>query len=80
MIREILVGCTALFTLHGCTEGECGEGTVRYGDTCVLVDPYDHTPPVLTVDPPQFTRQVGTVTVTSDKPATIFFTIDGSPV
>jgi hypothetical protein len=63
----------------GCNQGKCGAGTLRYGDECVLTDPFDKTPPNLTIDPPLYTRQVGTVTITSDKPATIYYTLDGSP-
>lgn len=62
----------------GCDSGKCGTGTIRYGDTCVLSDPFDKTPPVLTIDPPLYTRTVGTVHITSDKPATIYYTLDGN--
>lgn len=74
----LIVVVTAL--VSGCSEGKCGQGTVRYGDTCVLTDPFDKTPPNLTIDPPLYTRQVGTVTITTDKPAQIYWTIDGSEV
>ncbi len=62
----------------GCVSGECGEGTVRYGSTCVAVDPFDRTPPQVAVDPPLHTREVGIVRLTTDEPATIYYTIDGS--
>ena len=81
-----LMGHTALVvvsslvaTQAGCLKGTCETGTVRHGDTCVLVDPYDKTPPTLVVTPPRYTRAVGTVTLTSDKPAEIYYTIDGTP-
>jgi hypothetical protein len=63
----------------GCNQGKCGAGTLRYGDECVVADPFDKTPPNLSIDPPLYTRQVGTVTITSDEPATIYYTLDGSP-
>ncbi|MGE5185134.1 MAG: chitobiase/beta-hexosaminidase C-terminal domain-containing protein [Acidobacteriota bacterium] len=65
-------------TAPGCTQGKCGTGTLRYGDKCVLVDPFDKTPPNLSIDPPLYTRAVGTVHIQSDEPATIYYTIDGT--
>jgi hypothetical protein len=62
----------------GCNQGEC-VGTLRFGNTCVAVDPFDTTPPTVTVDPPLFTREVGTVRIQTDEPATIYYTIDGTP-
>lgn len=62
----------------GCVTGECGEGTVRYGDTCVAIDPFDKTPPEITIDPPLYTRQVGLVRLTANERATIYYTIDGT--
>ncbi len=58
--------------------GECGDGTVRYGNKCVAVDPFDKTPPTIAVDPPLYTRQVGIARLTANEPATIYYTIDGS--
>jgi hypothetical protein len=78
MLRGLLVGSTLLLLLNGCSGGECGDGTVRYGDTCVAVDPFDKTPPKLTVDPGLYTREVGTVRISADEPATIYYTIDGT--
>jgi len=63
----------------GCVSGECGEGTVRYGDSCVAIDPFDKTPPQIAIDPPLYTREVGIVRLTADEPATIYYTIDGTP-
>jgi hypothetical protein len=71
-------GALALALSSGCSSGKCGTGTVRYGDECLLADPFDKTPPVLTIDPPLYTRTVGTVHITSDKPATIYYTLDGN--
>jgi hypothetical protein len=62
----------------GCVSGDCGEGTVRYGSTCVAVDPFDKTPPQIALDPPLHTREVGIVRLTADEPATIYYTTDGS--
>lgn len=62
----------------GCVTGECGEGTVRYGDTCVAIDPFDKTPPQVAIDPPLYTREVGIVRLTANEPATIYYTIDGT--
>jgi len=75
----MLRGVISLFLLlvAACDDRVCGMGTVRYGDECVLVDPFDKEPPVITVDPPRYTRQVGIVRLTSNKPAKIYYTIDG---
>ncbi len=82
MVRGSLVVSSALLASvaasSGCTGGECGIGTVRYGDTCVAVDPFDRTPPSVAIDPPLYTRSVGIVRLTSDEPATIYYTIDGT--
>jgi len=81
MIRDLLVisTCIAVVALDvGCAGGECGIGTVRYGDTCLAVDPFDKTPPTIAIDPPRYTREVGTVRLTTDEPATIYYAIDGT--
>src|SRR5690349_11616081 len=62
----------------GCVTGECGDGTVRYGDTCVAIDPFDKTPPEITIDPPLYTRAVGLIRLTANERATIYYTIDGT--
>jgi len=63
----------------GCSNGtECGKGTFRDGHKCRPFDPNERTPPVVSVDPPQRTRFVDDVTLTTDEPATIYYTIDGS--
>jgi WD40 repeat protein len=77
-MRWVLIGCLVMGGSAGCTKGEC-VGVLRQGDKCVVVDPFDSSPPVLTVDPPLVTRFVGTVTLTSDEPATIYYTLDGQP-
>ena len=75
-----LVGAAALLALlgAGCSYRECGSGTVQDGNTCRAVDPDDKKPPQVTVDPPARTRTVGTVSLTSDEPATIYYTTDGT--
>lgn len=81
MIRDLLVISTCIVAVAfevGCTGGECGDGTVRYGNTCVAVDPFDKTSPTIAVDPPRYTREVGTVRLTSSEPATIYYAIDGT--
>ena len=62
----------------GCGSGECGLGTVRYGATCLAVDPFDTEAPRVAVDPPLHTRAVGLVRLVADEPAFIYYTIDGS--
>ena len=82
MLRGALVIATCGLIAHaniGCVSGECGEGTVRYGDRCVAIDPFDKTPPQVAIDPPLYTRQVGIVRLTASEPATIYYTIDGTP-
>jgi hypothetical protein len=79
MLRGVAALSFVVGLLPACDSGKCGSGTIRYGDTCVLADPFDKTPPVLTIDPPLYTRTVGTVHITSDKPATIYYTLDGNP-
>lgn len=81
MIRDLLVVSTCIVAGAlggGCTGGECGDGTVRYGDTCVAVDPFDKTPPQIVVDPDRYTRAVGTVRLTTNEPATIYYAVDGT--
>src|ERR1043165_3824840 len=78
MLRGLLVVSTLLLLLDGCTGGECGDGTVRDGDTGVAVDPFAKKPPKLTVGPGLYTRGVGTVRIAADEPATIYYTIDGT--
>nr|MBA2538548.1 chitobiase/beta-hexosaminidase C-terminal domain-containing protein [Deltaproteobacteria bacterium] len=56
--------------------GECLDGTVRFQDTCVPFDPFDKTPPIITVDPPVRTRFVGDIRLTSNEPAEIYVTTD----
>src|SRR5215831_20773817 len=79
MLRGACLVVAAAALASGCNQGKCGAGTLRYGDECVLADPFDKTPPNLSIDPPLYTRQVGTVTITSDEPATIYYTLDGTP-
>lgn len=65
----------------GCNGVECGEGTFPSGKDCVGFDPTDKTPAVTTVSPPGGrTRDAlpDIVTLTTDEPAKIFYTTDGS--
>ncbi len=64
----------------GCGGGDCLDGTIRHRDTCFPFDPFDKTPPRITVDPPVRTRSVGNITLVSDEPAEIFATLDDSPL
>ena len=61
------------------SSGECGPGTIRHIDTCLPYDPADTTAPLITVDPPVRTRQVGNVRLTTNEPATIYYSTDGNP-
>jgi hypothetical protein len=70
--------CALALVVSGCGGGECEPGTTRVGDTCYPYDPFDHTPPTVTVDPPLRTRAVGTVRLTASEPAIIYYTVDGS--
>lgn len=78
VVSTCVVIASAVLTA-ACGGGECSTGTVRYGNTCVAVDPFDSTAPKITIDPPLHTREVGVVRLTTDEPATIYYTIDGSP-
>lgn len=72
---------TGLASLGGCQKIECADGTFASGDTCVGFDPSDATAPVTTVTPPGGrSRQPipALVTLTTDEPARIFYTLDGS--
>ncbi len=77
----ILAIVTTLAATTGCGGVVCGEGTFDNGDNCSAFDPNDTTPPVVTLTPagkrsrdplPPF------VMITTDEPARIFFTVDGS--
>jgi hypothetical protein len=70
--------CALAVVVCGCGGGECEPGTTRVGDTCYPYDPFDHTPPTVTVDPPLRTRAVGTVRLTASEPAIIYYTTDAS--
>jgi hypothetical protein len=74
----LLVGLAAT---AGCNGVECGEGTFASGNDCVGYDPNDKTAPVTTVSPAGGrTRDPlpEVVTLTTDEPARIFYTTDGS--
>lgn len=78
-MRTIVVLLTAASAAGaGCggTSGECADGTYRFKDRCYAVDPNDTTPPVVSVSPTTRTRFVGDVRLTTDEPATIYYTTD----
>lgn len=80
-MRRFAIGCVLVSALvsAGCgTKGKCGEGTVQHGKGCYPYNPNDSTPPEVTVDPPERTREVGNVTLTANELATIYYTTDGS--
>jgi hypothetical protein len=60
---------------------ECGEGTFEFGGECVSFDPDDDTAPTTTASPAGVRSRSpvpDNVVLSSDEPATIFFTRDGS--
>jgi len=77
---SIFILGSVLTVAPGCGGGECGEGTVRHKNTCLPYDPFDKTPPVVTVDPPVRTRFVGNIRLITDEPAEIYVTTDDTPV
>lgn len=62
------------------SELECGEGTHEFNGECVPFDPDDATPPVTTATPGggAFRAIPGVIVLTTDEPATIYYTTDGS--
>lgn len=58
----------------------CGEGTFEFAGQCVAYDPNDTTAPTTTADPAGGTvrEAPASVTLTSNEPALIFYTTDGS--
>lgn len=72
--------CGVVLAIPSCGGGVCGEGTVRHKDTCLPSDPFDRTAPIVTVDPPVRTRNVGNIRLISDEPAEIYVTLDDTPV
>jgi hypothetical protein len=79
-MKTILAITAALAT--GCTDSvKCADGTHSKGGNCYPYDPNDKTPPITTASPaggrsrnpvPDF------VTLTTNEPATIYYTTDGS--
>lgn len=59
----------------------CGEGTFELDGECVPFDPSDETPPTTTADPAggEHDPLPAFVELSSDEPATIFYTTDGTP-
>lgn len=81
MLLRYLALLLGLAATASCNGVECGEGTFAMGDTCVGFDPDDKTPPVTTASPAGGrTRDAlsDVVTLTTDEPAKIFWTTDGS--
>jgi hypothetical protein len=80
MFRACLAVAALTAAVMGCgsSTGECETGTVRHGYSCFPTDPEDRVPPVITVDPPVRTAQVGNVRLTSNEPATIYYAYDGT--
>lgn len=76
----LVLGIAVYVGNTGCGGGECLDGTVRHRDTCFPFDPFDKTPPTVTVDPAVRTRFVGNIKLVSDEPAEIYATIDDSAV
>jgi WD40 repeat protein len=75
-VRALIALASLAAIAPACGGGECLDGTVRHQDTCVPFDPFDRTPPVITVDPPVRTRNVGNIRLTSNEPAEIYVTTD----
>ena len=64
-----------------CGGVECGEGTFASGDDCVGFDPADKIAPVTTISPAGGRSREpipSTVRLTTDEPARIYYTLDGS--
>jgi len=72
------VPVVAALLMTGCGGRECGKGTVRDGNSCRQFDSDDKSAPNITVNPPTRTRFVGNVTLTSNEPAIIYYTLDGT--
>lgn len=80
--RALVLGLVlGLAATASCSGVECGEGTFASGEDCVGFDPSDKTPPVTTVTPPggrSRNELPEMVMLTTDEPAKIFYTTDGS--
>ncbi len=80
-LGSLLVILGGLLPTASCGGVQCGEGTFAMGDNCVGFDPDDKTPPVTTVSPSGGRTRAplpDIVTLTTDEPAKIFYTTDGS--
>ena len=84
MNRSAVVLLLVSIGVFGCGRGssgaKCGDGTFRDGGKCVPFDPDDETAPTTTASPDggEFATLPGTVTLTTDEPAIIYYTLDGS--
>jgi hypothetical protein len=80
-MKRILV-LAALGSTINCGGVDCGEGTFENGNgDCVLADPDDAVPPVVTLAPPGArTRDPlpAFVVISTDEPSRIFFSLDGT--
>ncbi len=77
----LLAAALASSLLASCGGVECGPGTFADGDTCIGFDPDDTTPPTTTVSPAGGRSREplpSVVTLTTDEPATIFYSTDGT--
>ncbi len=80
-LGALIVCLGGLLPTASCGGVECGEGTFAMGDNCVGFDPDDKTPPVTTASPSGGRTRAPlpeVVTLTTDEPAKIFYTTDGS--
>lgn len=78
---RLAILAAAATPLAACNDIVCGEGTYADGDTCIGYDPNDATAPVTTADPPGGRGRAAlpeSVVLTSDEPARIYVTTDGS--
>ena len=81
-MRRTICSAVAIAALSsGCSTVKCGDGTFRSGDDCAGYDPSDKTPPVTMLSPTVARSRAplpGFVTLTTNEPARIYFSIDGS--
>jgi hypothetical protein len=79
--QTAILAILAAASTTGCNKVECGSNTFSDGENCIAFDPNDKTPPVTTISPDGARSRDPLpvmLTLTSDEPARIYFTIDGS--